>query len=177
MIKTLPIKSLQNALKKNNQQGFSLVELLLYMGLLSVFLVVISAFFITILDVQTRALSSTQLEENSKFISNRLKYELRSADAATNSAALGVSTSTFEVVRGGQTYTFSVSGTTLQRASNSATVALHDDDIQVQNFTVQRIGNEGTFDTFVIGYTLQSTAQVGGDSDSKNYQLTVGLRQ
>lgn len=169
-------------MKKNSshhhqgQAGFSLVELLLYMGLLSIFLVVISTFFVSILDVQSRAISTSSLEENSKYISSRLKYELRTADTATNSATLGVTTSSFSVVKNNVDYTFSLSGTTLERASSSATVALHDDDIQVSDFSVRRIGNEGVNDTFQISYTLRSLMQVGGDADQKSYQVTVGLR-
>lgn len=158
------------------EQGFSLVELLLYMGLLSVFLVVISTFFVSILDVQSRALSSSELEENSKFISNRLKYELRSAESATNSAELGAASSSIVLIRDSVSYTFSVLDNTLQRASASATVVLHDDDVQLSNFSVVRVGNEGQFDTFIIDYSLTSATQVGGDADQRDYQLTVGMR-
>src|SRR3990172_6790072 len=53
---------------RNSRRGFTIIELILYMGMLSILLAVLSQIFVSILNVQLESQSSSSIEQDSRYI-------------------------------------------------------------------------------------------------------------
>ena len=97
--------------------GFTLVELLLYMGLLTVFLTGLTTLFVASLETQLEGQAVSIVAQEGQYLLQRLEYDVYRADAIT-SPAPGNSGSSLVLSIGGQTYTYQPSGETLELAIN-----------------------------------------------------------
>src|SRR5258706_11621238 len=75
------------------QYGFTLIEMMITMGLLSIFLIVLATLFTASIDVQTRSRTYSAVTNDSRFLLARLDYDITRASAVTTPAALGASAS------------------------------------------------------------------------------------
>ena len=158
------------------QTGFTLVELLVVMGITSLFLVVITNMFVAIGNVRNETETSSRVSMDGRFILARLTYDIQHATSVTTPAALGGTGTTLAIVIGGVTHTFSVTGGNLQVVNNLGTTVLNGNETTVSGFSVQRLGNTGGKDTVKLTFTVTSVAQANGDQETKTYVTTVGRR-
>ena len=157
-------------------QGVSYIELLLYMGLLSIFLLLITNIFISILDVQAESQSTSSVEQGGRFLISRLSYDMNRADLVTTPTSLGQTTNSLSLNIGGVSYTYSLSGSNLQLVNNNGTDSLNDSETSISNISFQRLGNSGGKDTIKIQFTITSRTVRSKGSETKTFQTTVGRR-
>lgn len=62
-------------------KGFTLIELILYMGLISIFLVGLVQFYRSVIILRTRSRVAQEVTHNVQLAGKRLAYEIRSASA------------------------------------------------------------------------------------------------
>ena len=156
--------------------GFSLVELIIYVGLSLVILTVITSLFISVLESQTRSQIGSVLEQDGKYIISKLSYEITQADDLVIPANLSQQSSQLQLTSSGQTVSFSLSGQTLSLSKNLNTYKLHSPEIEVSSFQVTRLGNVDGQQALTINLTLTSLNQTAGGPSTKDYQTTVSLR-
>ncbi|MFA5933460.1 MAG: prepilin-type N-terminal cleavage/methylation domain-containing protein [Microgenomates group bacterium] len=158
------------------QKGFTLVEMLIYMGLMAGFLLVLTDVLVAILDVKAESAATSSVQTDGRFITARLAYDVALATSISQPATLGASGGTLTMVVGGNTYTYSLNGTNLQLVNNLGTNNLNSSESQVSGLTFQRLGNTGGKDTIKVTYTLTSaTTRVAG-SEVRTFTTTVGRR-
>lgn len=141
------------------RRSFTLVETLLYMGLFAMFILVLSWIFVSILDVQLGSEATSSVEQDGRFVLNRMLYDIHRATTAV------VSANQLQLTIGGVTNTYSLNGSSLQLVNNLGASRLNSFDTAVSGLTVVKAGN-----TVAISFTVTSQALV------KSYQSTVGLR-
>src|SRR5689334_20376440 len=108
-----------------NNKGFTMVELLLYMGLLAIFLTMLTRLFTATLDVQLGSEATGMVEEDSRYIYSRFAYDISRANAVVVPVALGISSNTLTIMIGSVANTYSLSGTNLMLANNLGAGALN----------------------------------------------------
>lgn len=153
-----------------NRQGFTLIELLMSIGLLTVLLGVLTNLLLTTIDVQLRASSLSQIEQDARYLALRLKYDLHRASAITIPSLNGQNGAIAEILIDGSTYTFSIQNGMFTRTSPGGTDQLTSVGTTVSNFSVTRVGNTNGGDTLRFQYTLTSGTQ------TQEYQTSTGLR-
>ncbi len=157
--------------------GFTLVEMLIAMGLMTIFLVVLSDIVVSISQVSQESDATSSVAEDGRYILSRLSYDIERATSVTTPAALGNTTNNLVMVIGGATYTYSLSSGNLQLAVSPNTDNLNGGDTTISNFTVQRLGNSGGKETLTVNFTATSkTIRNGSTLESKTYTTTVGRR-
>ena len=162
---------------KNSCFGMTLVELILYMGLLSIFLIVLTSLFSQIISVHLESKSVSSVEEDGRYLLNRLTYDIRRASNITTPVNIGDSGSTLALVIDGSTYTYSQNETDLQLVSPAGTDIINSIDSQISNLDFQRIGNVSGKNTIVVSFTITSAIQkMGNEAETKNIQTTIGIR-
>ena len=162
---------------KNTIRGFTLIEMLIYMGLLSIFLVVLVDVFIATLNVRIEAAAVAGVEQDGRFIISRLSYDITRASSITTPASLGASGSTLTIVISGSTYTYSVVSGNLQVVINgSETINLNSSETTISGLTFLRIGNVGGKDTIQIQFTTTSSNLKKSGSETRTFKTTVGRR-
>lgn len=163
--------------KKKAQNGFSLIELVIYMGVFSILVMVLSTVFAQIVGVQLESEATAAVDQDGRFLMSRLLYDMKSATAINTPASLGVSSPTMQILVNGITYTYSLNaGGNLQVVNNYGTNMLNSFDSQISGLTFTRIGSGGSNDTVRVNFTVTSrTRKMSGTGvESRSFQTTLG---
>lgn len=161
---------------KQNQRGVTFVELLVVMGMLSIFLVVMATIFTATIDTQTQTEGYSATLADGRFIMTRLDYDIARASAISTPSALGASTSNLVMTIGGNTYTYALSSGKLQLTDATGTADLSDYNAVVSGLSFQKIGNVAGKETIRYSFTITAAAQQGSGVQTKTYTSTVERR-
>lgn len=164
-------------------KGYTLIELVVYMGLLGILLVILSQFFIATLNVQLISQADSAVEQDGAYLLARITYDLHRA-AAITSPSLGqtVATLSATIVDAGvnTSYQYTVNQNNMMLTIGGNAVQLNSDQSDVSNFTLTRVGNSGQStqakDTVRVGFTVKSKAITSSGVQKSDYQTTVSLR-
>ena len=156
-------------------KGFSLVELLVYMALMSIFLVVLLDVFTTTLNTRLSSESTSAISQDSRYILAKLAYDVNNADSVT-APALGVTGTTLQIVSSGQTSTYALSSGNLIKTSGSTSMSLNGKDTSLDNISFKNIGNAGGKPTIQVVYTLRSRIIQAKGTETQTVNTTVGTR-
>jgi prepilin-type N-terminal cleavage/methylation domain-containing protein len=162
--------------KLQRSRGFTLIELLIYMGILSIFIVVLASIFTSVLDTQISSQTTSSVAQDGRYIYTRLIYDINRAQAVTLPATLGQTTTSLQASISGQLYTYALSSGNLTVTNGINTINLNSSETAVSNLSFQRIGNAAGKHTFRILFTVTSRTPLHGLTDSENFQTTAGLR-
>lgn len=146
----------------NLQKGTTIVELLIYLGLLAIFLTVLLNVFVTTLDFKLSSESTSTLTQDARYIFSRISYDVYNTDSFS---VLG--NSELNLVRNGVTTKYaSVSGNLVRNSIN-----LNSLDTKLQNLSFVKIGN-----TVRVSITLQSQFVLPGGQSTQTIDTTLGPR-
>ncbi|MCB9812975.1 MAG: prepilin-type N-terminal cleavage/methylation domain-containing protein [Pseudomonadales bacterium] len=158
------------------QKGFTLVELLIYMGLSMILLAIISGIFISVLSVRNESIKSSSLEREGRYILARLSHDVYSAQDIIEPATLGESSTTLQLLVNSDLFTYSINDDKLYLTNTSGTHLLSGESVNVMSFNVTRLGNEGGKNAVEIELTTQSQNVSEGKIENRNYQFILALR-
>lgn len=163
--------------KKRFLKGFTLIELLIYMALLSSFLVVMTQLFGSVLDAQLQSESTSNAQQDGRFILLRFMHDVPLATVIATPGALGGSSTSLVMTVAGSTYTYSLNGSNLMLAIGGSAFQLNSFQTAISNLTFSRLGKSGGNDSITISFTVtDSTQQVTGGPITKSYSTTVTTR-
>jgi hypothetical protein len=159
------------------KKAFTIIELLIYMGLMAVFLVLMGEIFFSVLDLQLESKASSDVQQDGEYILTRLGYDVRRATAMTVPATIGQSGGTLVLTIGGTNYTYAVTGGDLQITGNGVTNNLTSFGSQITDFSVTRLGNPAGKANININFTLTSRdVTLRNTHETKSYQESLTLR-
>jgi hypothetical protein len=160
-------------------RGTTLIELLIYIGLLSIFIGVLTSLFSTAIDIQLGTQSTSALAIDSSYILSRLKYDIQRAQAITTPASLGVNSSILVLSINGVDYTYTKdSNGNLTCTNNLGTINLNSYLASVSTVTFTRIGNAGGAEpTVKIIMTITSRVVQPKGFETQNISTTVALHR
>jgi type II secretory pathway pseudopilin PulG len=181
---------------KNNQEGFSLLELLIYIAILSGFLLVITNLFFTVSTSSVREEVRSEVRQNLRFASDQMTGSVRSArsfcvdpnpDCATLSIDQG---NTLDIVVNNLIERFRVADGVLQKIKsvNGGTCAVSDgckadcvaldSDCAVENITTDVVRVSTTDPIFIkIGNTIQINLKIDyNDKDRGDYMFSESVK-
>jgi hypothetical protein len=153
--------------------GFTLVEVLIYMGLLTGFLLVISAVFSITISTQTDVVQSQQIDQDTQYLIAKIQYEVQNADSITTPAANGDTASSFAIVSSGTTYTYFVEDDQLKVSDGIEENVLTSPDVRVTSLDILRLGNTYGLSALSFDLTIQNIL----NNESRPLHFSVGLRQ
>ncbi len=163
-----------------SQEGTSLIEVILYIGLFSIIIVVVVDLLITSRTLKTESESQFGLQTDAAFITSRLNYEVRSADTVTTPAGIGQTTSSLVLTSGSETHTVSLSGNNLvyQKTVGIATTSanLNTDLTTVSNLSFQALGFVGGKLSIKINFALTEVKATQQGNQTKNYEIITTTR-
>lgn len=145
--------------------GFTLVELLIYIGLLAILMAILTRLFTGITDVQLTSEATGAVEEDSRYIYSRLAYDI---PRATNIVGTG---SSLILLINGVANTYSISGNNLVLANDAGVNQLNSIGSGVTNLSFTQVGN-----SVQIAFTITSTIESSGGPDTRNIETTIALR-
>ena len=166
------IKFIKQLVKSKNTAGLTIVELLLYMGLFMGFIAILSALFVSTLDVQSDSTATSHTDQDSWYVLNRLQYDLYRADSVITPANNGDTSTSLVLDVGGSQVTYSLVNNQLSITENSVTEPIVSNQVTTSNLSFQRLGNDGGAATITVQMELQNSVS----DQVKAIDVTVGLR-
>lgn len=163
-------------MKKYKQQGFTIVELILYGALVTVFLTIVSQMFLSALDVSMESESYAATELDNRYIFSRIIHDVYRASAITEPAVTGVSSSTLSLTIGGASYQYASSAGNLVLTTLLDSNNLNSIDSQLSAFEVTRIGVASDSASVHVKVTLTARTVPESGSRVRTYETTIGLR-
>ena len=164
--------------KFEKQKGFTLIELVIYMGIFCLLMVVMLQLLTAIFDVQLESQSTSAVSQDGRFILNRLTYDINnsinviSPTIGNQGTSLVISdgnvTYTYQLLNGNLTLTNNITGTKDQLNSVNTSLSnlnfLTLSDTSAQNKTV------------TMSFTINSKVIRREGINTENFRITLGTR-
>ncbi len=154
---------------KFSPQGFSLLELIVYIGIFAV----ISALFVGVLFHAnlgwTRSNAQSEVQQNLRFAMEDISRTVQSATAIT-SPAIGAAASSLTAVSGGLLVQYSLAGTVLQKQVGANPVqSLTTDKVKVTYLNFKTIQNTASSNTAIQATSTQFAMTVEYNSTNSQF--------
>ncbi len=164
------------SLKLKVSKGFTLVELLLYLGIFTILLAALVQMFASLLNTQLESNATSSVSIDSRYILARLSYDLSQAQNIS-SPILGASGSALQFVVNNTNYTYALSGNNLILTNSNGTDQLNSSEASISNLSFTPIGSISGKFTVQVNFTLASTTiRQGGKPQTQVIQTTLGNR-
>ena len=151
------------------ERGATLVELLIYMAILTVIMTFVTDFLLQTVEARLEIQAKSSIEQDQRFILSRLIYDIKRADSITTPSS-GTADNLVLVING-EGYNYQLSTFNFQLTNGGGTYNLNSSDIEVSDLTFQRLE-----DTIKITMTLTpEKGRLGGETP-RTITTTVGLR-
>lgn len=166
-------------LKKENlkkQQGFTLVELLIYIGLLMVMLLIFTEILTTIIESQIRSTNTSNVADDGRYIYSRLIYDVGRAEAIIDPSYFGSTSAKLELKIDGNVATYSATNGTLELTDTTGTRSLSGYGTRITDLLFTKVGSSSAHETVRLNFTITGNVDKEGVVDIQDFQTTVGLR-
>lgn len=155
-------------------RGMSLLELLLYIAILSGLMVIISDAFISLSKGRGQAEARSDVNSSIRFAAERIKQDIKNA-SAVSTPILGTSANTLNVTVGGVPVVYDVLGGVLRRTENSVTASTTGSSVFVESPTFTRLENYNTA-LNATTTSMQVTMTMRYNSSSTDWTYSNSLR-
>jgi hypothetical protein len=156
------------------KKGFTIIEFVIYCGLLFIFLSIMTGIFTQILDTQLVSESTNPLTQDSRYIFSRLTYDVGRANSIATPSAIGGQSSTLGLVIKGQSYSYAPVGLTLTESDITGSRVLNSYATQVSDISFRRYGNVGGKPSIRVILTLTGVASASSGIRTKDFSTTIG---
>lgn len=164
--------------KHSTRKGMTLIELVIYMGMLILLISVLSSIFSAIVDVQLNSNSVSSVDQDGNYLLAKLTHDVASSSAILVPLTPGTVSNTLQLTINSINYTYSINaGNNFQIVNNSTneTNVLNSYNTKVSGLTFTRIGNGGTGDTVQVAYTITSRIKErAGEYETKSFTTSLG---
>lgn len=157
------------------RKGFSIVEMMLYMGLMAILLSFLTQTFLSVLNLQSETQSRSSVEADGRYLLTRLSYDIHRGSAIV-SPALGQSASTAILTIDDANYTYSPDSGNLILTTGGSTHQLNSYATKISNLSFTRLGNPGGNNTLQIKFTLTGVVNWESGPRIQNFETTIGQR-
>jgi type II secretory pathway pseudopilin PulG len=162
--------------KYKSSSGFSLVELLLYMGLSLILLAIISGLFISMLQTRSESMKTSSLEREGRYILARLSYDIYSAQDIIEPALVGETSTTLQLMKNSELFTYRIINDRLYLINTAGSHLLSGETVKAISFNVTKLGNDGGKNAVEISLTTENQNISEGKIENRTYQTVLAIR-
>jgi len=163
------------------QRGFSLLELLIYIGILSLMSVILAGAFVSLTRGRAQSTARSEVESNARFVLERITQDVSAASSVTT-PVLGTASSALLLTGSGSTISYDVVAGVLRRIVNGGSAErLTGTSVVVDSSLFTRIENynttlAATTTSIQVLMTIRSTNAAGESAYSNVIRTTVDVR-
>jgi len=170
-------------MEKINQKGFTLIELILYIGIASFMLLVVFLFVSQILEVRTKGQVIAEVEQQGYWAVQVITQAIRNSKAPINLPAVASSGPSLSLTMADGTKNptaFSLSsGAILMSESGGSTIPLTNSNITISNLNFQNLTANGTKGNIKFSFDVNYNSQAGSGYEFKylkTFYATASVR-
>ncbi|HEX6258528.1 MAG TPA: prepilin-type N-terminal cleavage/methylation domain-containing protein [Candidatus Saccharimonadales bacterium] len=160
-------------MESRQQSGYTLIELLLYITILSSLLLAVSSFFTATASMRVRNQAENDVTAQASAIMERITFTIRNADSITapTTGATGAQLNLVVPTAGLSPTIFELNGPVLQiREGTGAAVALSSPSVTVSNLQFKNVTKAGTAGSVQVTFTVSKVN--AGNREEFNFQRT-----
>jgi Tfp pilus assembly protein PilW len=166
---------------KNCNGGFTLIEILIFMGIFSILIVALFEMFIAIFDVQLESQSVSSVVADGRYITNKLTADINNATgSAIISPAIGSTGSSLVIFDGTTTFTYATSSGKLNLTNSTlgSTDQLNSTNSAVTQVSFFRLADTKSknINTITVTFTLNSVTKKRSGAVTQTFVFTAGTR-
>ncbi len=167
-------------MKKLNQ-GFTLIELIVFMGILSILLLMLSTLFTSIINVQLESEGYSSIDMDGRYILSKFTHDFQSADTVDSinnyidTPATGSAGQILKIKINSVLYTYSGSTSGSLQLVTPTLNNLTSSDSSISGLFFQRIGSGGNKDTIRINFRLTSKITRPDLPKFRDFQTTLSM--
>lgn len=145
---------------------------------MSIFIVLLTQLFNSVLDLQLESESTSNVEQEGRYILARFMYDINRADSLVFPTTLGTNSQILQLQIAGVTYAYTLDAVNknLTINNNNGLDVLNNANTSISNLNFIRIGSGGPRDTIKVSFTVTSKISQAKGFEVKNYVTTIGLR-
>ncbi|MCJ7740757.1 hypothetical protein MUP32_05615 [Candidatus Microgenomates bacterium] len=155
--------------------GYSIIEVIIYIGMLSVFITVLTGIFVSTIDAKLESESISDIEQDGRFIVAKLAYEINRAQNI-ETPALGITGNTLQITVDSLAESFALANGKLHITKSDNTYDLNGHGTAISNLTFQRLGNINGKNSIKMTFIITSTTQRVTGPETKTFQTTLAIR-
>lgn len=159
------------------KKGFTLVEMVVYMGILSLLLVVFIDMFALLVSKQLETESLSAVQQDSNYIFARLSYDFGRATSISLPMVPSSPSATLRLFIGSTSYDYYVSSSSLIATSSSTLNQLNSSDTVISNLSFQRLGVGGLKDVVQVKCDISSKVLQQSGYEVTHFSTTFGTRE
>lgn len=160
-----------------SQTGNTVIEMLLYLLLLTIFLLAMFNLFGQIISSRSRSASVSLIQRNGNFLINKISQDIRQSSSISVPATIGTSAVSLSLNIGSSNFVYSQNSGLLIISHGGSDYVLHDLGTHIENFSVHRFGNSPGKPVINVGFTLFSDiVETISAPRSQSYNFSVSLR-
>ena len=160
-----------------NKKGVTLVEMVVYMGILSLLLVVFIDMFALLVNKQLETESLSAVQQDSNYIFARLSYDFGRATDISLPLVPGSPSATLRLLIGSTSYDYYASSSSFIATSSSALNQLNSSDTTISNLSFQRLGIGGPKDVVQVKCDILSKVRQQSGYEVTHFSTTFGTRE
>lgn len=161
-------------MKKN--LAFTIVEFLIYMGILAVLLLFFADLFNSLTNVRSESESTSTVQQDGNYLINKFFYDIHQATSISLPLHPGDQSNTLKMVINGTNYTYATQSGNLILSDGTNNYQMNGYDTTVPGLLFTRLGQGDSHDTIKINFTVTSLVTSHSSQLSKTYETVVGLR-
>lgn len=169
--------------RKSLENGFTLIELAIYGGLLGILLTIMSQFFVSTMELKTVTDNESAVQMDGRYILSRIGYDIQRASSITIPIAGQTGSTLSAIIRENGvdvTYLYAVNSQDLILTSGTVSAMLNSTGSRIADFSLSRVGNSATIpgakDTIKIQLTVEGAATTSSGRESHTFNTSIGLR-
>lgn len=157
------------------KKGFTLIELIIYMGIFSILVFIFTDIFVSSIQTKTEGEATSSVNQDANFILTKLEYDLNNATSVVQ-PILGQNSGTLTFIQSGQQVVYQVTDGVLERVVNSEAIALNSYQSNLSNAVFRNVGNPSGKSTINVNLTIESKQLSNNQPEVINLETTVGTR-
>jgi type II secretory pathway component PulJ len=167
---------MKKKLNTTGNKGVTLIEMVIYMGILSIILIVFVDMFAVLVNKQMETESISSVQQDSNYILSRLSYDFSQAETVEIPAQAGSSSAMLRLMIASQLYDYSIVNNSLIVTSSGISTQLNGYDTTIDPITFTRIGEGNSNDVVRITIPIISRAKKQSGYELFTISTTLGIR-
>lgn len=157
-------------------RGFTMIELLIYMGLLVILILIFTDIFVSIIDNQMGSRNTSNVANDGRYIYSRFIYDVGRAEQIIEPSTFGSTSANLKLLINSEEVTYSILNGDLLITDTVGDHKLNGYGSQVSSILFTKVGTDSAKNTVRLNFTISGLINVRGISDTQIFQTTAGLR-
>ena len=159
------------------KKSFTIIELLLYMGILSIILFIFIDLFISMSRLRTETQAISNVQQDTSYLLNKFIYDIHQASTISIPATPLAQSNTLNLIINGTSYSYSSQSGNLNLYDGINNYQMNGYDTTLTNLLFTRLGNGDVYDLIKINLSITSKVRDQKGYETRSFETMVGLRE